>query len=365
MVRAERGLTRPEGKGASRIPARLRAEDKFHHIDLGFLNTRLCVGFLPPDIRDHFFENRKDGDDHTARFANNHLLITMVLDVCEAIGAPPLLKVLASGKPKCLFRSTEQLEPCPDIYDAVRVSHGVRLTSDWGKPVVVAYHTEHIASSTGRMTLNKGADDGYVHSIVGVVHDRLGRFEIEPLTMGAPWFDHPRNGEDSNSLMWFGNYLGEILPEDIEQFSRMREVKIGSASEWMEVMKSVPEQKVKEAFAALLADPTKKDWAGEACDHFSANAVIYGRRRTAAFLLKGPSRFREMTLEMCGRRGDQIHRMVDTNADISIVQHAHRIGPEVRKTLRALTVLPGASRRKFCLIDGAATYRILKAYSLI
>ena len=290
----------------------------------------------------------------------------MVLDPCEELGAPPLLKALASDRLRSLFRSTEQLDPCPDICGADRVSQGVRLACDWGKPVVVAYHTEHIASSTGRMTLKNGADDGYVHSIVGVVHERLNRFEIEPLVMGAPWFDHDRNGEeDSSILQWCGRDFGEILPEDIEQFSKMREVEIGSESEWMDAMKSIPERKVKEAFAKLLAEPTTKDWAGEVCDHFSDKAVVNGRRRTASFLLKGPSRFREMTLDMCGERADQIHRMVDTDADISIIQHAHKIGPVVRRTLRTLTVLPGGSRRKFCLIDGAATYRILKAYSFI
>ena len=28
------------------IPERLRAEDKFHHIDAGFLNGRLCMSAL-------------------------------------------------------------------------------------------------------------------------------------------------------------------------------------------------------------------------------------------------------------------------------------------------------------------------------
>ena len=72
-----------------------------------------------------------------------------------------------------------------------------------------------------------------------------------------------------------------------------------------------------------------------------------------------------MTLEICGTRADQIHRMVDSNADVSIVQHAHLIGAVFRRTLRELTIRPGNSRRKYCLIDGQATYRILKAYSLI
>lgn len=165
--------------------------------------------------------------------------------------------------------------------------------------------------------------------------------------------------------MWFGRDFGEILPEDIEQFARIKKVNATSADEWMNVMKSMPESQVKEAITDLLVEPSKKDWGGESDDHFSANVTVRGRRRTAAFLLKGPSRFAEMTLDMCGSRADQIHRMVDTEAELCVVQHCHLIGSRVRQTLRSLTVLPGGSKKKYCLIDGHATWRILKAYSYI
>lgn len=350
------------------IPERLRTEDKFHHIDMGFLNSRLCIGFLPPDHRQHFSENQKPETDHLAKSHNYHLLVTMVLDCCEDLNAPPLLKALTLGKPCHLFLSTERLAPCPEIYDANRVCHAVELDLDFGKPVVIAYHTSHIVSDTGKMVLNKGSTDGYVNSIIGRLHDKQNRFEVEPMVIGQPWFDHPRNGEDSNQLMWFGRSFGEILPEDIDQFSRMRDVEVKSADEWMETMRMMPEQKVKEAFASLLSEPTEKDWSGESDDHFSANVLVRGQRRTAAFLLKGSAggaQFRKMTLEMCGKRADQIHRMVDSRADVSIVQHAHKIGPVVRRTLRELTIRPGTSHRKYCLIDGQTTYRILKAHSLL
>jgi hypothetical protein len=121
---------------------------------------------------------------------------------------------------------------------------------------------------------------------------------------------------------------------------------------------------VKECFAALLNEPTKKDWGGEQNDHFSANVTLAGRRRTAAFLLKGPARFDEMTLDMCGKRADQILRLADSHADISVVQHAHLIGHAVRETLRRITAVPGRAR-KYCLIDGQTTYRILKAYKFL
>ena len=347
------------------IPADLRTKDLLHHIDMGFLNRRLCITALPNEIRSTYFERQKPGTDHMTVLNNDHLLVTMLLDVCDWAEAPTLLEGLALNKPKCLFRSTERFSPCPEIYSAPRVDQEVLLDIDFGKPVQIAYHTKHLVSDTGKMTLARGAEDGDVESIVGLLHNKPDRFEIEPLVIGAPWFDHPRNGSDSSRLMWLGLDFGEILPEDIDQFSQMKNVKTGSADEWMRVMRLLPEAKIKEDFAHLLSEPTKKDWGGESNDHFSNNVSIGGRRKTAAFLLKGPSEFREMTLEICGKRADQIYRLANSGADISIIQHSHLIGEVVRTTLRNMIIRPGVGNRKYCVIDGQATYRILKAYSLL
>lgn len=342
----------------------LRTKDFFQHIDMGFLNRRLCMTALPGPVREHYVERAKPGTDHFSQLSNDHLLVTMLLDVCQKFHVPSLLEALKSDQPKTMFRSTEQVFPCPEVYTAKRVEQAVKLDIDFGKPVLIAYHTEHLVSSTGKMTLAEGYTADHVESMVGLLHNKQTRFEIEPLVMGAPWLDHPRNGNDADTLMWFGRDFGEILPEDIAQFSQMKRVSVTSADEWMAVMKATPEEHVKRSFCALLNEPAKKDWGGESNDHFSSNVDACGARKTAAFLLKGPSQFREMTLDMCGARADQIYRLAKSSADISIVQHAHLIGEAVRNTLRALTVQPGNSR-KYCLIDGQATYRILKAYSLL
>ena len=344
------------------IPKALRGKDKFHHIDMGFLNRRLCVRALPADLFREFHELQRPGSDHMTVLTNDHLLVTKLLDACRAADAPTLLEALALKQSTHLIRSTERFAPCPEIYDAKRVCHEVLLDFAIEKPVYVAYHTSHLVSETGKMILADGAPKGRVNSIVGLVHNEERRFEIEPLVIGQPWFDHWRNGDDSATLMCLGRDFGEILPEDIDQFSKMAQVELDSTDEWLRAMQSIPEAEVKRAFADLLLEPTKKDWGGEENDHYSGNLSVHGRRRSAAFLLKGPSVFREMTLDMCGKRADQILRLTKSGADISIVQHAHLIGNAVRETLRNFVIQPGSSRRKYCLIDGQATYRILKAY---
>jgi hypothetical protein len=281
---------------------------------------------------------------------NDHLLVTMLIDLCAAADVPTLAEALTIGKPRHMFMSTERLEPCPDIYDAARVTQAVHLDRDYGKPVNTSYHTSHIVSDTGRMTLAEGYQNGHRESIIGLLHSRSQTWEIEPIVIGAPWLDHPRN-ETGSDIVWYGHDYGEVLPEDIAEFSRAGAVKVSRADEWMSIMKNLPELCVKEAFAALLCEPTKSDWGGEENDHYSSNVMVGGRRRTAAFLLKGPTKFQEMTPSMCGKNGDQIYRLAKAGADISVIQHCHLIGPAVRETLRAMTVTPGRPR-KFCIIDG-------------
>jgi hypothetical protein len=89
--------------------------------------------------------------------------------------------------------STERLEPCPEVYEAERVNSTVHLEIDYGKPVNVAFHTRHIVSDTGRMALANGCHKGYRHAVIGLLYDKGDSFEIEPIVIGAPWLDHPRN----------------------------------------------------------------------------------------------------------------------------------------------------------------------------
>ena len=117
------------------IPAELRIKDVFHHIDMGFLNRRLCLTALPPKVRAWYIEHEKPGTDHMTVLGNDHLLVTVLLDVCEAIEAPTLVEALTLGKSRQLFRSTERLAPCPELYEAARVDHEVELDVDFGKPV--------------------------------------------------------------------------------------------------------------------------------------------------------------------------------------------------------------------------------------
>jgi hypothetical protein len=70
-----------------------------------------------------------------------------------------------------------------------------------------------------------------------------------------------------------------------------------------------------------------------------------------------------MGLNNLGKNNDQIVRLASEPADVLIVQHCHDILPAVRQTLRAFAVQPGRPRR-YCLIDGRDSLRLLMGYGL-
>ena len=131
-------------------------------------------------------------------------------------------------------------------------------------------------------------------------------------------------------------------------------------------LKNVPERQVKELLCRLLSESqVPNDWGGEETDIVSSNLTVDGKRLTAAFLLKGPAKFHEMTPADCGKNGDQIYRLFNTPADVFVLQHCHRVSPAVRKTVEAFALSQYSRRRRYAIIDGYDTARILRSNGLL
>ena len=62
------------------------------------------------------------------------------------------------------------------------------------------------------------------------------------------------------------------------------------------------------------------------------------------------------------KNGDQIGRLFDEPADLLVLQHCHEVTSAVRKQMRAYAQQMGNPRR-FCIIDGYDTVRMLRAYN--
>lgn len=187
---------------------------------------------------------------------------------------------------------------------------------------------------------------------------------LEPIILGAPWLlaDSPNIEQE---LMFNHMDFYQRHAEEIAQFSRVTEVsELVADSEWMPVMQALPEIVIKELFCQLIGESPTKDWGGELSDIFATSLRLDGKRATASFLLKGPANFKPMTPKHLGKNADQIYRLSLESSEILVLQHSHAVTPSVRGQLHAFAVQP-SNPRKYVIIDGRETYRILKAYSLI
>lgn len=153
--------------------------------------------------------------------------------------------------------------------------------------------------------------------------------------------------------------------QSIDQFSQT-DFRWTPNTKQFNLLKDIPERDVKALFCRLLGEANvPSDWGGEECDLFSSNLSVEGERKSAAFLLKGPARFHEMTMADCGKNGDQIYRLFNTPADVFVVQHCHRITPAVRKTVEAFALSNYSRTCRFTFIDGYDTARILHANGML
>ena len=169
--------------------------------------------------------------------------------------------------------------------------------------------------------------------------------------------------ESSLQLSW--GYQSNVYPGSIDAFAQMVNVRPPSESSLNAIMNRIPESDLKKAFAEIIGEPfVPKDWAGERSDLYTSRITIDKIPLSAAFLLKGPSVRGPMHVADLGKRGDQVVRLFDEPAELLILQHCHKVETTVVKTMRAFAIDPERPR-KYCIIDGASTYSILRAYGYL
>ena len=194
----------------------------------------------------------------------------------------------------------------------------------------------------GKFEIDDGADRGLVQP--WLIGDLLEPVDTLPLSVG---------------------HMADVYPGQIDAFNKMNEERSPSESRLKTVMLRITEADVKSAFAELIGEPfIPKDWGGERSDLYTSRLTIDGTQTTAAFLLKGPAARGAMGYGTLGKQGDQIVRLFDEPAQLLVLQHHGKIETPVRKTMRQFAVDP-VNPRRYCIIDGADTYRILRAYDYI
>lgn len=218
------------------------------------------------------------------------------------------------------------------------------------------FNAEHLTSNSSWSELS-----GQKRSLVlGVVTDLKGEeIKCSPYVIA-------NIVDPSSALQGFGGlwqFHLEVHVSQVDSFAKVELVKDRLTKKSLAPLSKIPEADIKSAIADIINEPViPKDWGGESSDLFSSRVILDGQRVSTAFLLKGPAKFHPMTPADLGKNGDQIGRLFDEPADLLVLQHCHEVTSAVRKQMRAYAQQMGNPRR-FCIVDGYDTIRMLRAYN--
>ena len=230
---------------------------------------------------------------------------------------------------------------------------------DWvraGAKVECRFHAEHLTANSSWTELS-GQKTKFIMALITAVTGDL--VEAVPYVIAdlVPSYDRPTS---LIGRQWISKL--EVFPEQIDSFEAMAEVPRPRSRADLNSLRDIPEAAVKQAIAEIIGEPTvPKDWGGERSDLFTTNLRLSGQRISTAFALKGPAKFKPMTMADLGKNGDQIDRLFTEPAELLVLQHCHEVTPPVRSAMRAYAQRMG-DLRLFCVIDGYETLRLLQAY---
>ena len=152
-----------------------------------------------------------------------------------------------------------------------------------------------------------------------------------------------------------------VFIDDIDDFASCRNIKPADVEGFTEG--AFLEDDVIAAFCERIGEPYSEAHSGsETRDLYTTRLTVGGKRLRTAAMFKGRGVNRPLRIKDCGSQGNQLLKLAkNTSAQLFIVQHVHKIDPEVEEALRdhvlSLTLL---STVYFCFIDGVDTARFLK-----
>jgi hypothetical protein len=152
----------------------------------------------------------------------------------------------------------------------------------------------------------------------------------------------------------------QIHIEDMAEFAKTKAVKPKQFK-----MARLSENKTKRGILKILGEPRiPKDWGGENNDIFTNRITLRGKKRQAAFALKGPAKKGPLVPKMMGANGDQIQRLFDSPASVFLVQYEGEVKESIFKLMeqlaKAKAILGGEIF--WGVIDDEATKRLRSAY---
>lgn len=259
-------------------------------------------------------------------------------------------------------------EPAP-----ARARNRVVLPYDYGKDVFIEFDPHHFLSRTERAQHGEPSTTSVMCHLDLVKDDLLS---ATALVMGTPSFTHFRNHGAALELSDHAPDWFETWPEDIIELAACADIAPPADSVWRKALAEIPTAFVYQALVEILGGARLARRQGE--DGANSLMIAAGVHRKyvepdpdlektgdgatpAAMVVVADTAGREAAPADLRDRPDAMAALSATPAELWIVQHCNTIGADIREMVREFAVRPHAPRR-FCLIDGADTWRILKAY---
>ncbi|UGQ14288.1 hypothetical protein LO772_12255 [Yinghuangia sp. ASG 101] len=330
------------------------------HIEPFFLHAPLAISLVSPQSRAPLVRDLRRAENLYKRLALDNISNALTAQMIAA--PPPDLNVLLAEGQEVKRNSVvlcEQVVTFSGVAAALRGQNGGRAQfrgelAGGEAEFVADFSVEHFTSTSAQEFI-RGKRTAFILAYIQDTHPRV---KMRPIVIGQ--------------RIWWPGKMGPLsLAEPLEMHPALFDAFSGVdwrkrlRSQDLEVMRNVPEEKVKEAFAQLIGEPdVPLDWGGESSDLFSARVSVEGSFSSAAFLFKGPAKFAPMTVAMLGKNGDQISRLASEPAEILVVQHCHSVKPAVRTLLMAFA-LNAWNPRRYAIFDGYDTLRILRHFGYV
>lgn len=243
---------------------------------------------------------------------------------------------------------------------AVKLSITPKRVTEIGKPLVNHAFTQERILEHGRMTTAYAKLDRHrdVKEALKLAKDKKKRDAYH--TKSNPKITVV--GQTITIKAPFKPRVDSLSVEEVREFRRVKSVKNVPAEL---SPPRLPEAIVKKGIVKLLGEKLDpKDWGGELDDIFTTRATIKGKRRRAAFALKGPAKSGPLVPKMMGKNGDQIQRLFSSPAQAFFVQYEGEIKESIVDLMARLAMAKAVTETEvyYGVIDLTDTYRLRLAY---
>lgn len=152
-----------------------------------------------------------------------------------------------------------------------------------------------------------------------------------------------------------------ITIDSFDDFSKVQKIKLSKFNK-----KPIKERIFKSGIKKILGEIGEfTDWGGEKNDLFTTRVKINKNRYPAAFAFKGKGTKGPLVPKKMGKKGDQIHKLFNSNAEIFIIQYWDVIDEIILEEMKTFAISKSVLEQKkiyYGIIDGVDTQRIIEAY---